>query len=66
VKIWVTAHRHNFQCWDLGSATGFQCPSADGGSKWLKDMNGKYSRAGILSFLVGEHHHLGWSDIAFL
>jgi len=66
VKIWVTAHRHNFQCWDLGSATGFQCPSADGGSKWLKDMNGKYSRAGILSFLVGEHHHLGWSDVAFL
>lgn len=66
VKVWITAHRHNFQCWDLGSATGFQCPSADGGSKWLRDMNGKFSRAGILALLVGEHHSLGWSDPAFL
>lgn len=66
VKIWITAHRHNFQCWDLGSATGFSCPSCDGGSKWLRDMNGKYSRAGILAMTVGEHHQLGWSDIAFL
>lgn len=66
VKVWVTAHRHNFQLWDLGNATGFQCPSADGGSKWLRDMTGKYSRSGVLAFLVGEHHHLGWSDVAFL
>lgn len=65
-KVWITAHRHNFQCWDLGSATGFSCPSVDGGSKWLKDMNGKYSRAGVLAMTVGEHHQLGWSDLAFL
>jgi hypothetical protein len=65
-RIWVTAHRHNFQSWDLGSAWGFQCPSADGGSKWLRDMTGRWSRSGILAFLVGEHDPLGWSDMAFL
>lgn len=65
-RIWVTAHRHNFQAWDLGSTFAFSCPSCDGGSKWLRDSTGKFSRSGILSFLVGEHHPLGWSDVAFL
>lgn len=65
-RIWVTAHRHNFQAFDLGSTSVFQCPSADGGSKWLRDMTGKYSRSGILAFLVGNHDPLGWSDPAFL
>lgn len=65
-KIWVTAHRHHFQAFDLGSTSVFQCPSLDGGSKWLTDMTGKYSRSGILAFLVGEHSPLGWSDMAFL
>lgn len=65
-KVWVTAHRHNFQCFDLGSATAFQCPSVDGGSKWLRDMTGHYSRSGILALLVGEHDPLGWSDPVFL
>lgn len=65
-KVWVTAHRHNFQAFDLGSTSVFQCPSLDGGSKWLTDMTGKYSRSGILAFLVGEHSKIGWSDLAFL
>jgi hypothetical protein len=65
-KVWVTAHRHNFQAFDLGSTSVFQCPSLDGGSKWLTDMTGRYSRSGILAFLVGEHSKLGWSDLAFL
>lgn len=65
-KIWVTAHRHNFQAFDLGSTSVFQAPSLDGGSKWLKDMTGRYSRSGILAFLVGEHSKMGWSDLAFL
>jgi hypothetical protein len=65
-RIWVTAHRHNFQAWDLGSTFGFSCPSCDGGSKWLRDISGRFSRSGVLSFLVGEHHRLGWSDLAFL
>ena len=65
-KVWVTAHRHNFQAFDLGSTSVFQCPSLDGGSKWLTDMTGKYSRSGILAYLVGNHAPLGWSDMAFL
>ncbi len=65
-RLWITAHRHNFQSWDLGSTFAFSCPSCDGGSKWLRDMTGRFSRSGILTFLVGEHHPLGWSDLAFI
>lgn len=65
-RIWQTAHRHNFQAWDLGSCTAFQAPSLDGGSKWLTDMTGRYSNSGILAYLVGNHSKLGWSDLAFL
>lgn len=65
-KVWITAHRHNFQCFDLGSTTVFQNPSCDGGSKWLRDLTGKFSRSGILALLIGKHDPLGWSDPAFL
>lgn len=65
-RVWITAHRHNFQAFDLGNATAFQCPSLDGGSKWLRDLTGRYSRSGILALLVGEHNRMGWSDVAFL
>ena len=65
-RVWVTAHRHNFQSWDLGSATGFQTPSCDGGSKWLRDGTGRFSRSGIFALLVGTHDPMGWSDPVFL
>lgn len=65
-RIWQTAHRHHFAAWDMGSCSVFQAPSLDGGSKWLKDMTGRYSRSGILAYLVGDHAPLGWSDMAFL
>lgn len=65
-RVWITAHKHNFQAWDLGSTFGFSCPSCDGGSKWLRDSVGRFSRSGIISMLIGEHHPLGWSDVAFL
>ena len=65
-RVWVTAHRHNFQAWELGSTFAFSCPSCDGGSKWLRDSTGKFSRSGLLTFMVGEHDPLGVSDIAFL
>lgn len=65
-RIWQTAHRHHYASWDMGSCSVFQAPSLDGGSKWLKDMTGRYSRSGILTYLVGEHAPLGWSDMAFL
>ena len=65
-RIWITAHKHHFAAWDMGSCTVFQCPSCDGGSKWLRDTTGKFSRSGILALLVGDHEPLGWSDPAFL
>lgn len=65
-KIWVTAHRHNFQCWDLGSTAAFQAPSLDGGSKYYRDRTGRFARAGLIAFLVGDHFALKWSDLAFL
>ncbi|MAE64143.1 MAG: hypothetical protein CMJ18_07690 [Phycisphaeraceae bacterium] len=65
-RIWQTAHRHHFAAWDMGSCSVFQAPSLDGGSKWLTDMTGRYSRSGILAYLVGDHSPLGWSDMAFL
>jgi hypothetical protein len=65
-KVWITAHRHNYQSFDLGSTTVHQAPSCDGGSKWLRDMTGKFSRSGILALLIGEHDPMGWSDVAFL
>ncbi len=65
-RIWQTAHKHHFAAWDMGSCMVFQAPSLDGGSKWLTDMIGRYSRSGILAYLVGEHSPLGFSDMAFL
>lgn len=65
-RIWQTAHRHHFAAWDMGSCSVFQAPSLDGGSKWLRDMTGRYSRSGILAYLVGEQFPLGWSEMAFL
>ncbi len=65
-RIWQTAHKHHFAAWDMGSCMVFQAPSLDGGSKWLTDMTGRYSRSGILAYLVGEHSPLGFSDMAFL
>jgi hypothetical protein len=65
-RVWVTAHRHHFAAWDMGSTFVMQAPSLDGGSKWLTDMTGRYSRSGILAFLVGEHSPIGVSDWAFL
>ncbi|MCS3426761.1 helix-turn-helix domain-containing protein [Leucobacter aridicollis] len=66
VRLWITAHRHNLQMFDLGNTSVLQCPSCDGGSKWLTDTTGKHSNAGVVSILVGEHHRLGWSDLTFL
>lgn len=65
-RLWVTAHRHNLQMFDLGNTAVLQCPSCDGGSKWLTDTTGKHSNSGVVSILVGEHHRLGWSDLTFL
>jgi hypothetical protein len=65
-ELWITAHRHHFAQWDMGSCTVLQCPSLDGGSKWLRDMTGRFSRTGLLALTVGRHNPLGWSDVAIL
>lgn len=64
--IWVSAHKHHFTSFDMGSAFVFQCPSCDGGSKWLRDSTGKYSRSGILSFLVDPDAPMKWRDMVIL
>lgn len=64
--IWVTAHRHHFESFDLGSTFVFACPSCDGGSKWLRDSTGKFSRAGMLSFLVDPDASMQWRDAQIL
>jgi len=65
-ELWITAHKHHYASWDMGSAWVFQCPSCEKDSKWLRDMNGRFSRSGILALLVGRHDPVGWSDQAFL
>jgi len=65
-RVWITAHKHSLQFFDLGSASVFQCPSCDGGSKWLRDTAGRYSQSGILALLVGNHTSAGWSDPALI
>lgn len=65
-EVWITAHKHSLMFFDLGSCSVFQCPSCDGGSKWLSDTTGKHSRSGILAMTIGNHAPLGWSDHAFL
>jgi hypothetical protein len=65
-RIWITAHKHHWASWDMGSCTVIQCPSCDGGSKWLRDSTGRFSRSGILALLIGEHEPMGWTDQVFL
>lgn len=64
--LWVTAHRHHFESFDLGSAFVFACPSCDGGSKWLRDSTGKFARAGMLSFIVDPDAPMQWRDAVIL
>jgi hypothetical protein len=66
VRVWISAHKHSLQFFDLGSTAVFQCPSCDGGSKWLRDTTGRFSQSGILALLVGNHTMAGWSDPAML
>jgi hypothetical protein len=65
-ELWILAHRHHFHAADLGPYTYLQCPSNDGGSKWLTDMKGRWSTAGTLTFLVGKHNVRNYSDLAIL
>lgn len=65
-RVWITAHKHHFAAWDMGSAFVIQCPSCDDGSKWLTDTTGTHARSGMLGMLIGNHDPLGTSDTIFL
>jgi hypothetical protein len=62
-SIWFTAHRHHFDVRDLGIFTKIGHPTQDGGSKWLLDATGTYSRPGQLTVVVGQHTGVGFSDL---
>ena len=65
-RLWTTAHKHHANVVDLGPYWRIQCSALDGGSKWLKDINGKWSTHGTTSYLIGKHDIRGFSDWAVI
>jgi len=51
--VLVTGHFHHFSAIDHGPRLHLQCPAMDCGSKWFKDLAGKDSKRGTLTFTVG-------------
>ena len=54
-RLWLTAHRHQFNVLDLGSVHRVQAATRDGGSKYFEDTNGLYSTPGTVALTVGDH-----------
>ena len=67
-RVWLTAHRHQFNVLDLGSVHRIQAATNDPGSKFFEDTNGLYSTPGTVRLLVGEHdpHGRGFSQADLL
>lgn len=67
-KVWLTAHRHQFNVLDLGSVHRIQAATNDPGSKFFEDTNGLYSTPGTVRLLIGEHdpHGRGFSQADLL
>lgn len=65
-RLWTTAHKHHANVVDLGPYWRIQCSALDGGSKWLKDINGKWSTHGTTTYLIGNHDIRGFSDWAVI
>lgn len=54
-RLWLTAHRHQFNVLDLGSVHRVQAATRDGGSKYFEDTNGLYSTPGTVALTIGDH-----------
>lgn len=67
-KVWLTAHRHQFNVLDLGSVHRIQAATNDPGSKYFEDTNGLYSTPGTVRLLIGEHdpHGRGFTEADLL
>lgn len=66
-RILITGHYHHFEAVVLSGRTWLQCPTLDGGSKYLTDANGEWSPPGLLTFVAGTGcGPLGWSDLEVL
>ena len=63
-RIWLTAHKHQFNVLDLGSVHRIQSASIVLGSKYFEDTNGVYSVPGTVRLIIGDHdrHGRGFTD----
>ena len=63
-RIWLTAHKHQFNVLDLGSVHRIQAATNDPGSKYFEDTNGVYSVPGTVRLIIGDHdrHGRGFTD----
>jgi len=54
-------HFHNLYVQTWGDDRwAFGCPTMDSGSSWFRNISGKESRAGVLTFVIDEN---GWRDL---
>lgn len=63
LDIIVIGHRHHGFIRDIGGSWLIQTPSLDGGSPYFEAAFGTRAQHGALSFLIGQHHPFGWSDL---
>lgn len=65
-RILVSAHFHHFLATVSGMRTHLQTPANDPGSKWVTDMSGEQTPAGVLTMRLDGTHILGWDDLSIL
>lgn len=62
-SVLITGHYHHFSAIEYGKKSHLQCPAADGGSDWWRNLAGADSRPGILTLIVDQH---GYNDIQLI
>ncbi len=65
VQVFMTHHYHHLWMKQEGVYTVFGAPAieAEKSSEWLKDMNGVWSKPGILGMTINPHSAMGWQDL---